>query len=126
MLPCHSDATLLRPFCTRRNFPRGAEFLFVFSNYFQPRNHTTKRNSTPRRKFRLVQNGLYELRYRIQLPSSATATSCIYIPTRKYMNTETLALITDKTIIFSEHELFKNITFNFPYIYMLGMLLYAI
>ena len=48
--------TVLRTFFTRRNFPRGAEFLFIFSNYFHPRNHKTKKNSTPRGKFRLVEN----------------------------------------------------------------------
>jgi hypothetical protein len=42
----------------RHNFPHGAEFLFVFSSYFHPRNHKTKKNSAPREKFRLVENGL--------------------------------------------------------------------
>jgi hypothetical protein len=50
---------VLRPFSTRRTFPRGAEFLFVFS-YFYPKNQKTKKNSAPRVKFRLVENGLYE------------------------------------------------------------------
>jgi hypothetical protein len=40
-----------RPFSTRRNFPRGAEFLVVFSH------HKTKKNSAPRGTFRLVENG---------------------------------------------------------------------
>jgi hypothetical protein len=40
----------LRPFSTRRNFPRGAEFLFVLSNSFPPEKLQDKEKSTSARK----------------------------------------------------------------------------
>ena len=44
----------LRPFSTRRNFPRGAEFLFVFSNIVPPEKSQDKEKFRARGKFRLV------------------------------------------------------------------------
>jgi hypothetical protein len=51
------------PFSTRKvEFSVRSEFRFVFPfvfpKQFHPRNHKTKRNSAPRGKFRLVENGL--------------------------------------------------------------------
>ena len=46
---------LWRLFSTRRDFPRGAEFSFVFSHSTAPK---TKKNSAPRGKCRLVENSL--------------------------------------------------------------------
>jgi hypothetical protein len=50
---------LLSRFSTRQYFARGAEFLFVFSNQFHPRNHKTKKNCALRAKFHLVENRLF-------------------------------------------------------------------
>ena len=43
----------LRLFSARRNFPRAAQFFFVFFRLVQPESPQTKKNCAPRGKFRL-------------------------------------------------------------------------
>ena len=49
----------LRLFSTRRNFPRAAQFFFVFFPLVQPESTQTKKNCAARGKFRPVENSLY-------------------------------------------------------------------
>ena len=57
------SAALLRLFSTKRNIPRGAEFLFVFFQLVLPESSHTKKNSAPRGMFLLVENNLNTSRY---------------------------------------------------------------
>ena len=48
----------LRLFSTRRNFPRAAQFFFVFFRLVLPESSQTKKNCAAPGKFRLVENSL--------------------------------------------------------------------